>query len=218
MASQYKVFTAGSVLTATEVQSYLMKQAVIACDATTDYPSSPVEGMTVYDKGLDTLLVYTGSNWRQPWSMPWGVVKGTAGGTSLYGFVRYTSNQTITGNTTADLTNATLTFTAVANRLYKITGMADFTHTASSTVGSLLVNLDGTTIGVQTIAITTPVAGGANDRMAIINQVTTLTAGSHTIKLQATTPTSPGNLTVGGSTVVPTIFVVEDIGPAGVPA
>lgn len=218
MANKFLTFVAGNVLTASQVNEYLMKQAVIVCDTSFDYPTSPVEGMTVYDKALDTVLIYTGANWRQPWAQPWGVVKATAGGTSGWGFSRYTSNQTITGNTTADLTNATVTFTAVANRLYKITGMADFTHTASSTVGSLLVNLDGTTIGVQTIAITTPVAGGANDRMAVVNQITTLSAGSHTIKLQGTTPTSPGNLTVGGSTVVPTVFVVEDVGPAGSPA
>lgn len=63
MASQFKTFTAGSVLTASEVNSYLMKQAVIVCDSSSDYPTSPVEGMTVYDKALDSVLSYSGAAW-----------------------------------------------------------------------------------------------------------------------------------------------------------
>lgn len=63
MASQFKTFVAGDVLTASEVNTYLMKQAVIVCDSSADYPSSPVEGMFVYDKALDCYLGYTGSAW-----------------------------------------------------------------------------------------------------------------------------------------------------------
>lgn len=65
MASQFKTFASGDVLTAAEVNSYLMKQAVIVCDSSADYPASPVEGMVVFDKALDTLLAYTGSAWQQ---------------------------------------------------------------------------------------------------------------------------------------------------------
>jgi hypothetical protein len=61
MASQFKTFTAGSVLTASEVNTYLMKQAVIVCDASTDYPAAPVEGQFVFDKTLDTYLAYDGA-------------------------------------------------------------------------------------------------------------------------------------------------------------
>lgn len=63
MASQFKTFVAGDVLTASEVNSYLMKQTVIVCDSSSDYPGSPVEGMVVYDKALDRGLLYTGSAW-----------------------------------------------------------------------------------------------------------------------------------------------------------
>jgi hypothetical protein len=65
MASQFKTFTSGAVLTAAEVNSYLMKQAVIVCDSSADYPSAPVEGMVVYDKALDAFLAYTGAAWQQ---------------------------------------------------------------------------------------------------------------------------------------------------------
>jgi hypothetical protein len=63
MASIFKTFTAGSVLTAADLNNYLMKQAVIVCDTSADYPGSPLEGMVVYDKALDAQLSYTGAAW-----------------------------------------------------------------------------------------------------------------------------------------------------------
>jgi len=62
MASQFKTFVSGDVLTAAEVNDYLMKQSVIVCDSSGDYPGSPVEGMSVYDKALDCVLTYDGSS------------------------------------------------------------------------------------------------------------------------------------------------------------
>jgi hypothetical protein len=218
MANQFKTFVSGDVLTAAQVNSFLMKQAVIVCDSSSDYPTSPNEGMAVWDKAADALKIYTTATtgWQAPWNLPWGVVKTTAGGTSGYGYSRQTSTQSVSSSSNVDLTNATVTFTAYANRLYKISAMADMTHSAGSTVGSLIINLDGSVIGVDTIAVNTATAGGANDRFAQITQITTLTAGSRTIKAQASTPS--GTLTIGGSSVVPTIFMVEDIGPVGAPA
>ena len=65
MASQFKTFTSGAVLTAAEVNAYLMKQSNIQCDSSADYPSAPTEGMKVYDKALDCELVYTGAAWKR---------------------------------------------------------------------------------------------------------------------------------------------------------
>lgn len=62
MASQFRTFTAGEVFTAANVNNYLMKQSVIVCDSSADYPT-PNEGMVVYDKALDAFLSYTGSAW-----------------------------------------------------------------------------------------------------------------------------------------------------------
>ena len=71
MASQFKTFVAGDVLTASEVNSYLMGQSVIVCDSSSDYPSSPVEGMVIFDKALNRGLFYTGSAWLPAFgSMP----------------------------------------------------------------------------------------------------------------------------------------------------
>jgi hypothetical protein len=63
MSSQFKTWSDGNVLTSADVNSYLMKQAVIVCDTSADYPASPVEGMLVYDKALDCYLGRTASAW-----------------------------------------------------------------------------------------------------------------------------------------------------------
>lgn len=58
----FKTFAAGDVLTASDVNTYLMKQAVIVCTSGTR-PSSPNEGMTIYETDTDKILTYTGSTW-----------------------------------------------------------------------------------------------------------------------------------------------------------
>lgn len=73
MAAQFQTFTAGATLTAAQVNNYLMKQAVIVCDTSADYPS-PVEGMVVYDKALDTYFGYTGAAWRMIATLSAGAV------------------------------------------------------------------------------------------------------------------------------------------------
>jgi hypothetical protein len=58
----FKTFTANDVLTAADVNDYLMEQAVISCTSGTR-PSSPVEGMTIRETDTDRLLSYDGSGW-----------------------------------------------------------------------------------------------------------------------------------------------------------
>ena len=59
----FKTFTAGSVLTAADVNDYLMEQVVITCTSGTR-PGSPNEGMTIYETDTDYIRVYNGSAWR----------------------------------------------------------------------------------------------------------------------------------------------------------
>lgn len=58
----FKTFTIGETLTASDVNTYLMKQAVIACTSGTR-PSSPVEGMRIAETDTDREYVYSGSAW-----------------------------------------------------------------------------------------------------------------------------------------------------------
>lgn len=212
----FKTFTAGAVLTASDVNTYLAKQAVIVCTSTTR-PSSPPEGMTIYETDTDKMLVYTSATtgWVPPWNKPWGVVPATSGGTSGYGYVKLvTSAQSGIGTSMTDVTNATVTFTAVANRLYRVSAQADMNHATTSENAQLQVILDGTAIATSVIAITT--AAAYNDRMAVIVTTFTTTSGSHTVKLQAATKS--GTMTVQNATATPTILLVEDAGPVGAPA
>jgi hypothetical protein len=57
----FKVFAPG-VLTSSDVNTFLMRQAVITCTSTTR-PASPNEGMTIYETNTDTFKVYDGANW-----------------------------------------------------------------------------------------------------------------------------------------------------------
>lgn len=58
----FKTFVAGEVLTAANVNDYLMEQAVIVCTSGTR-PSSPQEGMTIYETDTDRQLTWDGSAW-----------------------------------------------------------------------------------------------------------------------------------------------------------
>jgi len=66
MGSGFKTFTAGAVLTASEVNNYLMEQAipVFATTAARDAAiTAPEEGMTAYVTGTKLTYVYTGAAW-----------------------------------------------------------------------------------------------------------------------------------------------------------
>ena len=62
----YKVFAAGEVLTAANVNGYLMDQAVMVFDDSTARSSAigtPTEGMMSYTKDDNAVQVYDGSSW-----------------------------------------------------------------------------------------------------------------------------------------------------------
>lgn len=90
--------SAGDVLTAANAIDYWSKQAVIACTSGTR-PSSPNDGMTIYETDTDRVLVYNGSTWIR---VGWNGTGGRTGGTWTRA-----SNQSINN---ASLT--TITFTA----------------------------------------------------------------------------------------------------------
>jgi hypothetical protein len=63
----FKIFTAGTLATASDVNTYLMKQSVMVfADATARNAAltSPTEGMVCYLTGNDHLTVYDGAAWR----------------------------------------------------------------------------------------------------------------------------------------------------------
>lgn len=57
-----KTFNPGDVLTSSDVNTYLMKQAVIKCTSGTR-PSSPADGDTIYETDTDLMWTHNGSGW-----------------------------------------------------------------------------------------------------------------------------------------------------------
>ena len=69
----YKTFTAGTLATASDVNTYLMNQSVMVfADATARNAAltAPTEGMVTYQNGSDHLTVYNGSAWI-PFDTTW---------------------------------------------------------------------------------------------------------------------------------------------------
>lgn len=58
----YKLWTTNELLTSADVNAYLMKQSVIVCTSGT-HPSSPPEGMLIYETDTDRYSSWTGSAW-----------------------------------------------------------------------------------------------------------------------------------------------------------
>lgn len=87
MANGFKTFAVGEVLTAADVNDYLMEQSVaIFADSTARDAqiTSPIEGQMCYLQDSDTIQVYTGSTWTNILSSA-GDITGVTAGTNLSG-------------------------------------------------------------------------------------------------------------------------------------
>ena len=226
MGSGFKTFTAGAVLTASDVNNYLMEQSIMyfATTAARDTAiTSPVAGMVAFIDSGDAnegLYVYHGATggWRKGpgWNAPWGIVPATAGGTSGLGYVLNTATQNITTTETA-LTSMTVTFTAVANRLYRASLYEPRLNNAGGSPAYFEGKLRFTSVaGTQMQSIVIPSGVGATAVQMFLETVFTTTAGSKVVL--ATLQTPSGNFNAEGSATQPRIFRVEDIGPSGAPS
>jgi hypothetical protein len=174
--------------------------------ATTAIPS-PVDGQAYYlNSGTATegTLWWHGSAYRPSWNMPWGQV----GRTEL--------SANTTGITTGtDLTGGTLTFTAVANRLYRVESWV-YLVTSTAQSSALLSVLEGATNIILAGGAYTPVGTGVH---IYGTRTTTFTAGSHTLKLRGSVLFGAGSV---GTSVAPAdrpdFISVTDVGPSGAPA
>ena len=72
-------------------------------------PATPYEGQMIYETDTDKVLVWNGSAWYANWNLP-------------FGLIAYSSTSTSTSLITTINTQITMSsFTAIANRYYKIT-------------------------------------------------------------------------------------------------
>ena len=147
------------------------------------------------------LYTYNGTAWRKGpgWNAPWGIInlKQTT-----------TSDNSITSTEEVQITSDS--FTAVANRYYRITYSEPLPSAGSGYSMTMRIRLTGVS-GTILYENGFLVAEAKN-----LSIVTTLTAGSTTIV--GTLKTDTGNGTAARASTQPAQLIIEDIGPAGVPA
>jgi hypothetical protein len=144
-------------------------------------------------------------------NLPWGLVQTTAGGTSNRGFVRNNTSDFNLSTTAVDVTGMTVTFTAVAGRLYRANffGRGFMGSTAQQLVVYILQD--------ATIVQQSNMSGLANESVSInTSNVFSGLSGSITIKIQAQITVSnagtPRLIGTSGGAIYG--LTVEDIGPA----
>lgn len=181
--------------------SSLIRPGVI--DNTAARPASPFEGQVIFQKDTDQLLVWDGTAWVEFSSALTKAPRGV--------MIFSTKITTDTGSTlNTETTIASGTFTAVANRLYRMTySESELTSSAASGSAALMLIKDGTTqIQASYVSI------GTSEYMAqTITVTTTLSAGSHTLNARLVRA-APITLTASRSATNPAVFTVEDIGAA----
>jgi hypothetical protein len=133
-----KVFAAGEVLTAANVQGYLQDQAVMVFDDATDRATvlgtAVAEGMTTYLKDVNTVQVFDGSVWKVVTSDP-TITSSTA--------TAYTLEETDAGQYLQFTNSGTVTIDAATNfsPAQQVQIFAD--GTALTIVGDGTVTLSG---------------------------------------------------------------------------
>jgi|LakMenEpi03Aug12_release.lakeMendotaPanAssembly.Ray.scaffolds.fasta_scaffold596923_1 hypothetical protein len=132
-------------------------------------------------------------------NLPWGVM-GTA--------VRTTGDLTLT-TTNQDLTSMSITFTAIAGRLYR----ASWSGSAqkSTAAGYTQITLADSTNALYGYSLGYTVSGNYVN-LSGVSVISGLTAGSKTFKLRGITENNTAVLLAGGT--APLQFMIEDMGAA----
>ena len=215
MGSGFTTFTAGNVLTASEMNNYLMEQSVMVFATTAARDSAitaPEAGMTAYINSGDSsegLYSYTGTTWNKgpSWNAPWGLLAKASFATT---------NVTSSTHTTLQDGNAALTVTAttITNRIYKVTT----THNPYASGGANGFQASHMVGGAQQAAFLIPALSATTQDSRTWTSTYTETAGASRIfKAQIGSYATNTAVTDWGSATIPRIIIVEDIGPSGAP-
>lgn len=189
----YKTFTAGNILRASEVNTYLMQQSVMRFTTTsaadTALGANKAEGMVIYATSNDTLYAYNGAAW-----IPFATALGS--GTGYMGaWTGYTP--TFTGITVG---NGTSSFTYVQQgKTVHVRGRFTFGSTSAVT-GAASISLPVTATAANFVANLTARAGGTDYAMLPIATTTTIgvnalgSSGTYTNRVTVSS-TVPGTWT-----------------------
>lgn len=184
----------------------------IGSTATTNVNANDLSGTTLASNvvsssltSVGTLgsLAVTGDITRGGVSMPRGIMG------AVY---RTAGNVAFTAGSAGDITGMSVTFTAVASRMYKatwtVTGLKD---TANGWCGAFLTTSSNTVFCsvYQTGFI---VSGAGYVNLSGVTYFSNLAAGSQTLKLRQQTESAGGTILASGTN--PCILIIEDIGAA----
>lgn len=151
--------------------------------------------------------------WRAAWNSGWGVV-GSVSSSAL--------SQAVVSTTGIDVSGLSVTFTAVANRLYRVTAFLPLVQQSSSAATSKVQLTDASNNILTTIVDLSLAASGTGSRGGGTGTYLAggISAGSYTVKLRALTGAGTMTLTTtaAGSDPGVGLLIVEDIGPAGSPS
>jgi hypothetical protein len=209
MGSGFKNFTA-TVLTASDVNNYLMEQSVMSFASTGARDvqvTAPEDGMVAYIRSNDSsegLYTYNGTSWRKGpgWNAPWGWM---ANATS-------SAVSTTTGATELTIVS-TAGFTAVSNRYYLLTGYINPYGSVGGDQFSLRLrnnSITGTVLATSTISV-------RDYSTNSISTVVSIAAGaSNGIFLTVQRASGTGTLT-SNNLASPAYITLTDIGPSGAP-
>ena len=209
MGSGFKNFTAASVLTASDVNNYLMEQSVMSFASTgarDTQITSPEDGMVAYVGSNDSsegLYTYNGTSWRRPWNMPWGVVA-TANSTAGSGSV----------TTTETVQQTSSSYTGLASRYYKATFTTTFIGNVAGDLCQVQLRRDnaaGTSFGAERVTI--PLS--PFQTFYCMTLFFTTTAGAQTVCATLQRIAGSGSAYIGAG--LQSQIIVEDIGPSGAP-
>jgi hypothetical protein len=216
MGSGFKNFTAASVLTASDVNNFLMEQTVMSFASTGARDvavTAPEDGMVAYIRSNDSsegLYTYNGTSWRKGpgWNAPWGLLaKDKKTNTSV---------TSATHSTLQDGTNTlTVTATTVTNRVYRMTSVHNPYATGGANGYQAAHNVGGAT---QSQFIIPSLSAITQDSRTYVSTFTETSGQSRVFKVQIASYIANTQITDWGSATIPRILIVEDIGPDGAPA
>lgn len=207
----FKTFTAGSILTASDTNTYLMQQSTMVFATTTARDAAitaPSDGMMCYVNSGDAnegLYSYNGSAWRKGagWNAPWGVVMNKAQTTSF----------TTTSTSGATITNFTQSVPLVNNRTYRMSLSVNLSNSTASAFNAFYIRVGGTSIQSSQM-----VCGNTSNVFshAFTTYYTATSTATATVDVLASV--NAGTMTIGASAGFGSTFIVEDMGPSGAPA
>ena len=169
----YKVFTAGEVLTAANVNGYLMQGVLVFDDATarTSAIGTPTEGMVAYLKDTNAVEKYTGAAWENVQAAGAGFTSSTATAYTVAdsdagNILQFTAAATVTVGTATAFTAGQQVQILADGTALTIAGDGNVTLAGAGTAGTAV----SFTVGNQYEAVA--IVGVGSDAYRIIGNVT----------------------------------------------